>query len=42
MEDEEKMEKTNLTYENRLIIENGIEKRLSFASRILSFSTRKF
>ena len=23
---------TNLTYENRLIIENGIEKRLSFAS----------
>ena len=26
------MEKTNLTYENRLIIENGIEKRLSFAS----------
>lgn len=27
-----KMEKTNLTYENRLIIENGIEKRLSFAS----------
>ena len=28
----EKMKKTNLTYENRLIIENGIEKRLSFAS----------
>lgn len=30
--EDEKMEKTNLTYENRLIIENGIEKRLSFAS----------
>ena len=27
-----KMKKTNLTYEDRIIIENGIEKRLSFAS----------
>ncbi len=30
--DDGKMKKINLTYEDRIIIENGIEKRLSFES----------